>query len=199
MASEQILATRHGRLSTRLYRGSDGSIGMALWVGDLAEQKPILSRVHSSCFTSEGLFALDCDCVTQLDVAIYAIVQRTRGVIFYLLQEGRGAGLPNKARDRSIVQSSRGTIDTYGAYESLGLDPDPRTYGLVKPMCADLGINQPLTLMTNNPSKIDALTAVGLDMSPPSRSSRRIRARGNLRPSRSSRSTKSSPTCAPRT
>jgi 3,4-dihydroxy 2-butanone 4-phosphate synthase / GTP cyclohydrolase II len=161
---EQNIPTPHGVLSSRLYRHSRGTVGMALWVGDLGGGEPVLSRVHSSCFTSEGLCALDCDCVAQLDFAIDVICREKRGVIFYLLQEGRGAGLPNKARDRSIVQQSYGEVDTYGAYAQLGLPPDPRTYDVIKPMCTDLGIVAPLTLMTNNPEKIGALTSVGLDV-----------------------------------
>ena len=153
--------TNHGVMARRLYRGSDGSIGVALWRGDLSGASPVLGRIHSSCFTSEGLFALDCDCSAQLDSALGAIAGVGHGVVFYLLQEGRGAGLPNKARDRSIVQTTRGAIDTYGAYASLGLASDPRRYDLVKPICADLGITQPLTLMTNNPLKIAALAATG--------------------------------------
>ena len=161
---EQNISTRHGVLSSRLYRDDRGTVGMALWVGDLGGSEPVLSRLHSSCFTSEGMCGLDCDCVAQLDFAIDVICKEKRGVIFYLLQEGRGAGLPNKARDRSIVQQSGGQIDTYGAYAKLGLPPDPRTYGIIKPMCTDLGIVAPLTLMTNNPEKIGALKSAGLEL-----------------------------------
>ncbi len=121
-------------------------------------------RLHSSCFTSEGLGGLDCDCVTQLDRALYEIAKQGRGIIFYLLQEGRGAGLRAKIRDREIVQSSNGTIDTFGAYAKLGLQGDPRTYSLLKAMCADLGVPPALRLMTNNPAKVAALGAAGIDV-----------------------------------
>lgn len=163
---ERKITTRHGVVSSRLYRDKGGTVGMALWVGDLGGTEPVLCRVHSSCFTSEGLCALDCDCVAQLDFALDVICKEQRGVVFYLLQEGRGAGLPNKARDRSIVQQSAGTIDTYTAYAQLGLPPDPRTYDVIKPLCDDIGIVAPLTLMTNNPEKIGQLTRVGLDVVP---------------------------------
>lgn len=163
---EQVIPTRHGPVSSRLYRDPQGAVGMALWVGDLGGAEPVLARVHSSCFTSEGLRGLDCDCVAQLEVALAIIGAEGRGVVFYLLQEGRGAGLPNKARDRSIVQQSGGSIDTYAAYAQLGLRPDPRTYDVIAPMCADLGVVAPLTLMTNNPEKISALTNAGLVVLP---------------------------------
>ena len=172
LLDERPLTTHHGRFSTRLYRGADGSVGAAVWTGQLDGAAVLSSRLHSSCFTSEGLSALDCDCVAQLDLAFGAIAREGRGVVFYLLQEGRGAGLLNKIRDRALVQSSGGSLDTFAAYERLGLRRDPRTYALVPAICADLGIAPALRLMTNNPAKIAALQAAGIavervDHSPP--------------------------------
>jgi 3,4-dihydroxy 2-butanone 4-phosphate synthase/GTP cyclohydrolase II len=161
--SEQDIATRRGVFNLRLYRGDDGSIGAALWQGNVAGEEHVLCRVHSSCFTSEALGALDCDCVEQLDMALSAIAQRGCGIVFYLLQEGRGAGLSRKAQDRMVVQTSGGTIDTFAAYEQLGILPDPRRYELVPAMCADLNI-QSLQLMTNNPAKISSLADAGLNI-----------------------------------
>jgi 3,4-dihydroxy 2-butanone 4-phosphate synthase / GTP cyclohydrolase II len=160
------LTTRHGVVFVREYRSPSGAFALALSVGDLGSVAPLTARVHSSCFTSEGLGGLDCDCVAQLDAALEAIARLGRGVVFYLLQEGRGAGLANKARDRAIVQESHGAIDTYGAYARLGLPPDPRSYDIVRPICADLGIRAPLALMTNNPAKVAALRVLGLEVEP---------------------------------
>jgi 3,4-dihydroxy 2-butanone 4-phosphate synthase/GTP cyclohydrolase II len=161
--SEQDIATRRGVFHLRLYRGDDGSIGAALWQGSVAGEGYVLCRVHSSCFTSEALGALDCDCVEQLDMALSAIAQRGCGIVFYLLQEGRGAGLLSKAQDRMVVQTSGGTIDTFAAYEQLGILPDPRRYELVPAMCGDMNI-QSLQLMTNNPAKISSLADAGLNI-----------------------------------
>jgi len=133
-------------------------------MGEVAGGTVLPCRLHSSCFTSEGLGGLDCDCVTQLDRALHEIAKKGRGIVFYLLQEGRGAGLRAKIRDREIVQESNGTIDTFGAYAKLGLKSDPRTYSLIKAMCADLGVPPALRLMTNNPAKVAALGAAGIDV-----------------------------------
>src|SRR5215831_10656923 len=62
MISEQEIATRRGLFNLRMYRGDDGSVGAALWQGDITREQHVLCRVHSSCFTSEALGALDCDC-----------------------------------------------------------------------------------------------------------------------------------------
>jgi GTP cyclohydrolase II len=159
---DDVLRTAHGTFCTRVYRGASGQVGVALWMGELALGAALPSRVHSSCFTSEGLGALDCDCVTQLDGALRAIAGAGRGLVLYLLQEGRGAGLRAKVRDREMVQASGGTIDTFVAYERLGFAADPRSYGLVPAMCADLGVAPSLQLMTNNPAKIASLVAAGI-------------------------------------
>lgn len=164
LVREHALVTAHGTFSTRLYRNLRGTVGLALWMGDIDESEVLSCRLHSSCFTSEGLGGLDCDCVSQLDAALGAIAETGRGLVFYLLQEGRGAGLRAKIRDREIVQSSDGAIDTFGAYAQLGLASDPRTYSLVPAICADLRLPTTLRLMTNNPAKIAALAAAGIDV-----------------------------------
>src|SRR5262249_12555668 len=71
----------------------------------------------------------------------------------------------SKARDRMVVQQSRGAIDTFAAYKQFGLEPDPRRYELVAKMCADLSIRS-LDLLTNNPGKIQCLTAAGMRVRP---------------------------------
>ena len=161
---EQI-GTRWGRFSTRIFRGDDGACGLAIWHGSITGSESVLGRVHSSCFTSEGLGAVDCDCAEQLDLAFHAIAVRGSGIVFYLLQEGRGAGLSSKARDRMVVQQSGGAIDTFDAYRRFGLAPDPRRYELVAEMCAELDIRS-LDLLTNNPGKIQGLKAARVPVRP---------------------------------
>jgi hypothetical protein len=73
------------------------------------------------------------------------------------MQEGRGAGLTAKARDRMIVQASGNRITTFEAYAEMGLPPDLRRYEAVAPMSRLLGIRAPLRLLTNNPDKAAAV------------------------------------------
>jgi len=82
---------------------------LAVARGDLRAPEPLLARVHSSCVTSESYGSRDCDCAEQLDAALAHVARAGRGVVFYLMQEGRGAGFTAKARDRMIVQASRNT------------------------------------------------------------------------------------------
>ena len=76
---------------------------VALVYGDLSVST-LYIRMHSSCITSECLMSMDCDCVEQLEGALKKISVKGNGVLFYLLQEGRGSGYVAKARDRMHVQ-----------------------------------------------------------------------------------------------
>ena len=135
---------------------------LAIACGDLATPEPLLARVHSSCVTSESLGGCDCDCAEQLDAALAAIAAAGRGVVFYLDQEGRGAGFVAKVRDRMLVQASGGRLGTFEAYAQMGLAGDLRSYEAVAAAYALLGIGAPLVLLTNNPEKLAAVTALGV-------------------------------------
>ena len=103
---------------------------------------------------------LDCDCAEQLDGALATMARAGDGVLFYLMQEGRGAGLTAKARDRMIVQASGNRVTTFEAYAKMGLPPDLRRYDVIAPMSKLLGIAAPLRLLTNNPDKAAAVAKV---------------------------------------
>ena len=155
---EDVVETVHGVFEAALFHDlATDRPALALHYGDITSTRPLLSRVHSSCVTSELLGACDCDCAEQLDAALEAIRREGRGVLFYLLQEGRGAGLAAKASDRMIVQASRHRLSTFEAYQELGLGADQRHYGSVAAAIELLGITAPLRLLTNNPEKSDAL------------------------------------------
>jgi GTP cyclohydrolase II len=104
----------------------------------------------------------DCDCAQQLDAALARIAAAGRGALFYLLQEGRGAGLVAKARDRMLVQASGDRVTTFDAYARLGLDRDYRRYDGVAFAAAALAITAPLQLLSNNPDKLAALRRAGV-------------------------------------
>ncbi len=139
---------------------STRSLVLALCRGDLRGAPPLLARVHSSCMTSETFGGCDCDCAGQLDAALEANDRAGRGVVFYLMQEGRGAGFVAKARDRMMVQASRDQVTTFDAYARMGLGRDYRRYDEVGFAAAALGISAPLALLTNNPDKVAALRRV---------------------------------------
>jgi len=135
---------------------------IALAHGDIVRATQLYTRMHSSCVTSETLRGCDCDCVQQLEGALKVIAQRGNGILFYLMQEGRGVGYVAKARDRMLVQASLDQISTFQAYKCMGLRKDHRSYDNISHICHLLGIRAGFIVLTNNPDKIAALESQGL-------------------------------------
>ena len=157
------LDTVHGRFRAHLFHNlATGQPAVAVTRGTLSGRAPLLARVHSSCVTGEVYGACDCDCAEQLDAALAAVAAAGRGVLFYLTQEGRGAGFAAKARDRMLVQASGHRLTTFEAYDRLGLGHDQRRYDEVAAACRLLGVTAQLRVLTNNPEKLVALRAAGV-------------------------------------
>jgi GTP cyclohydrolase II len=133
---------------------------LAIVIGTPDRGQPVLVRLHSSCLTGDLLGSLRCDCGSQLRGAIDAISAAGGGVLLYLAQEGRGIGLANKLRAYAIQDRGFDTID---ADEQLGFESDERRYGAAAAMLRTLGIGR-IELLTNNPDKVAALQAAGIDV-----------------------------------
>ncbi len=135
---------------------------IALAHGDILGAPWLYTRLHSSCVTSETLRGCDCDCVQQLEGALKRIAEKGSGIVFYLMQEGRGVGYVGKARDRMMVQASLDQISTFQAYHAMGLEKDHRCYDNIAHIYHLLGLKAPFIVLTNNPDKLDALRALGI-------------------------------------
>ncbi len=127
-------------------------------IGEPARNRPVLTRLHSECFTGDLLGSLRCDCGDQLRGAIDAIAEAGSGLLLYLAQEGRGIGLVNKLRAYRL--QDRGA-DTVEANEQLGFDADERVYLPAAEMLRRLGFRR-VRLLTNNAEKVAALTRCGI-------------------------------------
>jgi 3,4-dihydroxy 2-butanone 4-phosphate synthase/GTP cyclohydrolase II len=123
-------------------------------------RRDVLVRLHSACLTGEAFGSLRCDCGDQLRGALERLVKEGAGVLVYLAQEGRGIGLVNKVAAYAL--QDRGA-DTVAANEILGFPPDMREYRAAAAVLKALGIRS-VRLMTNNPGKIEALEALGIDV-----------------------------------
>jgi GTP cyclohydrolase II len=143
------------------FRPRDGGVEhLAIIIGTPDTTKPVLTRLHSECFTGDLLGSLRCDCGDQLRGAIATIAKEGAGVLLYLAQEGRGIGLVNKLRAYTLQDRGYDTLD---ANELLGFDDDERVYLPAVRMLRHLGFNA-VRLLTNNPSKVGALARHGIDV-----------------------------------
>jgi len=133
---------------------------LALVFGNVRGRLDLPVRVHSECMTGEVFGSLKCDCRPQLDLALADIARRGAGAVLYLRQEGRGIGLTNKIRAYELQAGGHDTVD---ANRMLGLPDDARSYEMVPAMLAELGILG-ISLMTNNPDKVEKLEALGVNV-----------------------------------
>ncbi|MBL7661835.1 GTP cyclohydrolase II [bacterium] len=118
----------------------------------------VLARLHSECLTGDVFESQRCDCGSQFDRTLAAMINAGSGVLVYLQQEGRGIGLANKLRAYQL--QDRG-LDTVQANLELGFAADERDYRVGAQILLDLGIDR-VALISNNPDKQRALESYGV-------------------------------------
>ncbi len=164
LVEEQVrvdMPTKYGHFKLVAYKDkSSNAEHLAMIKGEWEKDEPVLTRVHSSCFTGDILASFRCDCGEQLHKAMQMIEAEGKGVILYMNQEGRGIGLLNKLKAYKLQEEG---MDTVEANLHLGFAMDERDYGVGAQMLKLLGVTK-LKLMSNNPKKRAALKGYGLEI-----------------------------------
>jgi GTP cyclohydrolase II len=143
-----------------VFRDAVGSSPVAIVLGEPDLSKPVNVRVHSACLTGDVFGSRRCDCGAQLKLAMAQLSESGGGIVLYLEQEGRGLGLANKMR--AYMLQDKG-LDTMDANLMLGYDDDERHYGVAARMLKKIGVSR-VQLLTNNPSKLEALSDGGVEV-----------------------------------
>ncbi len=142
-----------------VFRPEDGGEEhYAIEIGRPDRARPVLTRLHSACFTGDVIGSLKCDCGPQLHAALAAMGAAGEGVLLYLNQEGRGIGLANKMRAYSLQDQG---FDTVEANHRLGFEDDERDFRIGAEILKKMGFHA-VKLMTNNPKKVSMMEANGL-------------------------------------
>lgn len=150
-------ASEAGRL--HIYRPEDGGEEhYAIEVGRPDRSQPVLTRLHSACFTGDVMGSLKCDCGPQLRGALAQMGSEGSGVLLYLNQEGRGIGLANKMRAYSLQDQG---FDTVEANHRLGFEDDERDFRLGAEVLKSMGFSS-VKLLTNNPKKVTMMNENGI-------------------------------------
>lgn len=155
------MPTKYGHFELVAFKDKSNDMEhLAIVKGTWDKDEPVLTRVHSSCFTGDILGSLRCDCGDQLACALQKVEAEGKGVILYMNQEGRGIGLVNKLKAYKLQEQG---ADTLEANLMLGLPADARDYGVGAQILRHLGVSK-IKLMTNNPKKRVGLMGYGLEI-----------------------------------
>lgn len=161
IATSRVPLHRHGDFTMTVFSNEmDDSEHFALIKAPLFGDKAPLVRIHSECITGDVFGSCKCDCGSQLQQSL-ALIAKEGGVLIYLRQEGRGIGLANKLKAYALQEQG---YDTVEANVQLGLPVDSRDYAVAFQILKHLNL-QVVRLLTNNPSKVDAMTQYGLTVS----------------------------------
>ena len=155
-----LLPSRFGMFHITVFRDQHLREHAMIYLGDLTNGEPVLTRIHSECLTGDTLGSLRCDCGFQLEAALRKISEQGRGALLYMRQEGRGIGLFNKI---AAYKLQDGGLDTVDANLRLGFPADGRSYSICADMMRAMGFSK-IILMTNNPAKINDISQHGIEV-----------------------------------
>ncbi len=151
--------SKFGSFKLHLFHSlADGKDHVAITKGEIRDTENVFTRIHSECLTGDTFGSQRCDCGSQLSLALERIEKEGRGVVLYMRQEGRGIGLANKIKAYALQEKGADTVE---ANVRLGFEPDLREYATCAAMLQKLGVGS-VTLMTNNPQKIQGLVSGGI-------------------------------------
>ena len=158
--TERDLQTKYGTCREILYYDGQRE-SIALVVGEVANERDVICRVHSACVSGHVFNSVECECQAEMEAAQSLIQKAGKGVIVYLEQEGKGNG--HLALMASIPYKKAGMKQSE-AYERAGFEADARSFRPAAEILADLGVGS-IVLLTDNAAKADDLRKAGISVS----------------------------------
>lgn len=159
--SDAVLPTTYGDFLIYTFPNKNGGEPhIALLNKNHDASKPATVRLHSECLTGDVFSSVKCDCHAQLQFGLKETESAENGILLYLRQEGRGIGIVEKLKAYKLQDEG---YDTIAANKMLGHSADERTYDEAAKILKYFGVKQ-VNLLTNNPEKMAAMTAAGIDI-----------------------------------
>jgi len=138
----------------------NGDVHLAMVMGNVATEEPVLVRVHTENVTCDMFGSLIDDTGFQLHTALEKIAAAGCGVVLYLRQREHGLDLIHQLHTYGIMQE-RGVTKREASLETgYGLNRD---YGVGAQILHELGLKR-ILLLTNHPPKVTALEGFELEV-----------------------------------
>ncbi len=158
---ETDLPTVYGRFRAIAYENViNGDVHLAMVMGDVKTDEPVLVRVHTENVTCDMFGSLIDDTGFQLHTALEKISAAARGVVLYLRQREHSLDLVNQLRTYNLMQQSGISKREASLETNYGVDRD---YGVGAQILHDLGLRQ-ILLLSNHPPKVAALEGFELSV-----------------------------------
>jgi len=158
---ETDLPTVYGRFRAIAYENViNGDVHLAMVMGDVKTDEPVLVRVHTENVTCDMFGSLIDDTGFQLHTALEKISAAARGVVLYLRQREHSLDLVNQLRTYNIMQQSGISKRDASLETGYGIDRD---YGVGAQILHDLGLRR-ILLLSNHPPKVAALEGFELSV-----------------------------------
>jgi len=160
-AVETDLPTVYGRFKAVAFENViNGDVHLAMVMGDVRTDEPVLVRVHTENVTCDMFGSLIDDTGFQLHAALEKIAAAGQGVVLYLRQREHSLDLVNQLRTYAVMQER--DISKREASLETGYGTD-RDYGVGAQILHDLGLRR-IQLLTNHPPKVAALEGFALEV-----------------------------------
>lgn len=158
---ESDLPTVYGRFRAIAYENViNGDVHLAMVMGQVKSDDPILVRVHTENVTCDMFGSLIDDTGFQLHAALERIAAEARGVVLYLRQREHSLDLVNQLRTYGVMQEKGLSKQDASLETGYGVDRD---YGVGAQILHDLGVRR-ILLLSNHPPKVAALEGFELSV-----------------------------------
>jgi 3,4-dihydroxy 2-butanone 4-phosphate synthase / GTP cyclohydrolase II len=147
--AEATVPTVHGEFRAIAFENMlNGEVHLAMVMGEVTAEEPILVRVHTQSVLSDVFGSLHDDHGEQLQIAMDYIKGEGRGIVLYLKQEMSGVGLADQLRGYEHQRDEMRDVRDYGAGAQI---------------LHQLGVRK-LRLLSNHPPKLHALEGFDLEI-----------------------------------